>query len=465
MEDRLMVSVSGVRGTIGGTLTPRVAMEFGLAYGTMLTRGDDAGGAKGKQPAVVIGRDTRPSGAMIASAVAAGLMATGVNVIDLGIVTTPGTAFMAARMGCQGGVIVTASHNPPPYNGIKFLQPNGCCLPADRANELADIWRRGQFDLVDFAGVGSQTRNGTTHGLHVDAVCGVVDVTLIASKRFKVVLDSINGAGCVVSPMLLGRLGAELAHLNAEPNGQFAHEPEPIQPNLTGLCEAVRRHKAAVGFAQDPDADRLVVVDERGNFIGEEYTLALATAFVLRHRKGDVATNLATSRMIDEVATAAGVSVRRAPTGEANVVETMLRDGCMFGGEGNGGVIEPRVVLTRSSLVGMAYILQYMAETGKPLSQLAAEIPSYVFLKTKFPCPSGVAPAVAAKAKALFANQPSAAFDERDGLRVDLPDGWVSVRASNTEPIMRIMAEARTAETAQSLVNQVRTVADEVIGK
>jgi len=456
-----MVSVSGVRGTIGGTLTPRIAMEFGLAYGTMLNR---RANATPKQPAVVIGRDTRPSGAMIASAVAAGLMATGVNVVDLGIVTTPGTAYMAVKLGCQGGVIVTASHNPPLYNGIKFLQPNGCCLPADQANELTAIWQRGQFDLVNFAGVGSQTRNGTTHGLHADAVCGLVDVKLIASRRFKVVLDSINGAGCVVSPMLLGRLGAELAHLNADPNGQFAHEPEPIQPNLTGLCEAVRRHRAAVGFAQDPDADRLVVVDEQGNFIGEEYTLALATAFVLRHRKGDVATNLATSRMIDEVAKAAGVSVRRAPTGEANVVETMLREGCMFGGEGNGGVIEPRCVLTRSSLVGMAYILQYMAETGKPLSQLAAEIPSYVFLKTKFPCPAGIAPAVAAKAKALFANNAAATFDQRDGLRVDLPEGWVSVRASNTEPIMRIMAEARTAEAAQSLVDQVRTVADEVIG-
>jgi len=468
-----MVSVSGVRGTIGGTLTPHVAMEFGLAYGTMLhRRGGVAGGnasaggaASTKKPSVVIGRDTRPSGAMIASAVAAGLLATGIDVIDLGIVTTPGTAFMASRLGCAGGVIITASHNPPPYNGIKFLQPNGCCLPAAEANELADIWRQGQFDVKDFAGVGSQTRNGTTHGLHADAVAAIVDVKLIASKRFKVVLDSINGAGCVVSPMLLGRLGAELAHLNAEPNGQFAHEPEPIQKNLTSLCEAVRRHKAAVGFAQDPDADRLVVVDELGNFIGEEYTLALATAFVLRHRKGDVATNLATSRMIDEIAAAAGVAVRRAPTGEANVVETMLRDGCIFGGEGNGGVIEPRVVLTRSSLVGMAYILQSMAETGKPLSELAAEIPSYVFLKTKFPCPAGVAPAVAERAKALFTNHPAAMFDERDGLRVDLPEGWVSVRASNTEPIMRIMAEARTEDVAQGLVDRVRKVADEVIGQ
>jgi len=459
VEDRLMVSVSGIRGTIGGTLTPAVAMDFGMAYGTML-----AGANPGKACTVVIGRDTRPSGGMIASAVTTGLLATGVNVVDLGVVTTPGTAFMTTKLGCQGGVIVTASHNPPPYNGIKFLQPNGCALTASAANKLKEIWQSKQYIVKDFAGVGSVTRNGQTHGLHVDTVCGVVDVNLIASKRFKVVLDSINGAGCVVSPMLLGRLGCELAHLNAEPNGQFAHEPEPIAKNLTSLGEAVRKHKAAVGFAQDPDADRLVVVDENGTFIGEEYTLALATAFVLRHRKGNVATNLVTSRMIDEIAKAAGVKVFRSPTGEANVVEAMLREGCIFGGEGNGGAIEPRVVLTRSSFVGMAYILQYMAETGKTLSQLVAEIPSFVMLKTKFPCPAGVAPAVAAKTKALFVGDSSAKIDESDGLRVDLPQGWVSVRASNTEPIMRITAEARDEKTAEELVARFRKVADEVIG-
>ena len=457
MEDRLMVSVSGIRGTIGSTLTPRVACDFGLAYARMLRGNDPA------RKSVVIGRDTRVSGAMIRSAVAAGLLAGGVDVVDLGVATTPGTALMASQLHADGGVIITASHNPPQYNGIKFLQPNGCCLPASAANDLKRLYEAGNFPLMPTDAIGTESRNSTVHGRHVDSVAAVCDVNLIASKRYKVVVDSINGAGCVVTPMLLGKLGCELVHLNGEPTGQFAHEPEPIEKNLEGLCQAVRKHKAAVGFAQDPDADRLVVVDENGRFIGEEYTLALATAFVLRHRKGNVATNLATSRMIDDIAAAAGAAVLRSPTGEANVVELMLREGCILGGEGNGGVIEPRVVLTRNSLVGMAYILQYMAETGKTLSELAAEIPAYTLLKTKFACPEGVAPAVAAAAKTEFASVAGAHFDERDGLRIDLPQGWVSVRASNTEPIMRIMAEARDTALAQRWVDQVRRIADAVI--
>jgi phosphomannomutase len=465
-----MVSVSGIRGTIGATLTPRVACDFGCAFGTMLGEPrpvEDSPWREGSGLScrtVVVGRDTRPSGAMIQSAVTAGLLATGVSVVDLGVVSTPGVGLMAIKTQADGAVMITASHNPPQYNGIKFLQPNGCCLPADAANRLKEIWQGGSFALRGAMEAGQASRNGKTHGLHVDAVCGICDTTLISSKRFKVVLDSINGSGCVVTPMLLGRLGCEFAHLNAEPTGKFAHEPEPIAQNLTGLGQAVLKHKAAVGFAQDPDADRLVVVDERGRFIGEEYTLALATAFVLRHRKGKIATNLATSRMIDDIAAAAGVEVVRAATGEANVVEAMFKSGAIFGGEGNGGVIDPRVVPVRNSLVGIAYILQYLAETGLTLSQLVAQIRPYVMLKTKFPCPAGVAPAVAAKTRAVFAARQGAKFDDRDGLRIDLPDGWVSVRASNTEPIMRIMAEATDAKTADNLVAQVRKIADEVIG-
>jgi len=490
VEDRLMVSVSGIRGTIGATLTPRIACDFGCAFGTMLGEKDKSGAMpKGAMPksaraclpaepgharadlgmaprmTVVIGRDTRTSGAMIQSAVTAGLLATGLDVVDLGVVSTPGVGLMALKTQAGGAVMITASHNPPQYNGIKFLQPNGCCLPAASANKLKEIWQAGRFPLRSSLEVGQQSRNGTTHGKHVDAVCGICDTTLISSKRFKVVLDSINGSGCVVTPMLLGRLGCEFAHLNAEPTGLFAHEPEPIEKNLTGLGQAVLKHHAAVGFAQDPDADRLVVVDEKGRFIGEEYTLALATAFVLRHRKGKVATNLATSRMIDDIAAAAGVEVVRAATGEANVVEAMFQSGAIFGGEGNGGVIEPRVVPVRNSLVGIAYILQYLAETDKTLSQLVAEIRPYVLLKTKFPCPDGAAPAVAGKTRAAFAARSGAKFDDRDGLRIDLPEGWVSVRASNTEPIMRIMAEASDQQTAEQLVAQVRKIADEVIQK
>jgi phosphomannomutase len=402
---------------------------------------------------------------MVFSAVAAGLMASGVNVIDLGVATTPGVSFMTRKLSAAGGVIITASHNPPAYNGIKFLQPSGAGFSATQAARLKEIWSSRQFKLVDVECLGVQSRETRTHIWHAEAVASYCDVTLVASKRFKVVVDHINGAGCVVTPMLLGRLGCEYAQLNAEANGKFAHMPEPIEENLSGLCEAVKKHKAQVGFAQDPDADRLVIVDENGRFIGEEYTLALTTAFVLRHRKGNIATNLVTSRMVDDIAAAAGVQVVRAPTGEANVVEALLREGCIFGGEGNGGSIDPRISPVRNSLVSIAYTLQYMAETGKTISQLVADIPSYVMLKTKFACPAGVAPQVAKQTKAAFAATPGVTFNEEDGLRIDLPRGWASVRASNTEPIMRIVAEARDRATADALVKQIRQIADKVIAE
>jgi phosphomannomutase len=413
---------------------------------------------------VVCGRDTRRSGAMIRAAVTSGLTAGGVNVVDLGVVSTPGASLMVARLGADGGVVITASHNPPAYNGIKLLQSSGSGLTSEQAGRLKEIWLAKDFRLVGVDELGSEGFDGSTHQRHVEAVCGICDVEAVRSKAFRIVVDSINGAGCTVTPMLAERLGCHLVHVNATPDGRFAHEPEPIEQNLRSLCDAVREHSAAVGFAQDPDADRLVVVDENGTFIGEEYTLALAARHVLRSRKGKLATNLATSRMIDDVAAEAGVEVVRAPTGEANVVETMRREGCIFGGEGNGGVIDPRVAPIRNSLVGIAMILQELAETGKTVGELVAEIPSYVMVKTKMPCPAGSAEQVAARTRGLFAATREARFNDVDGLRVDLPEGWVCIRGSNTEPILRIFAEAPERRAAEELVAKVRAVADEVVG-
>jgi phosphomannomutase len=471
-QDRLMVSVSGVRGTIGSTLTPQIACDFGCAFAAMLGAGKK----------VVIGRDTRPSGPMLRNAVAAGLLAGGIDVIDLGVATTPGTALMTGQLKADGGVVITASHNPQPYNGIKFLQPIGTGLTAATAARLKDLYDRRSFALADADHQGSESRNTRTHAQHVDAVTARVDPLAIAAKRFKVVLDSINGAGCVVTPMLLGQLGCTCAHLNGEATGRFAHAPEPVAENLAGLCQAVTRHKAMIGFAQDPDADRLALVDEFGVFIGEEYTLALAAAYVLTRRKGKLATNLVTSRMIDDIAAAAGVTVVRAPTGEANVVEAMLREGCILGGEGGGGVIEPKVVPVRDSLVGIAYVLQYMTDTGLRLSQLVAQLPRYTMIKTKMPLPAGAngpgardsvaagadgplaaTQAILAATRKAFAAEIGATFNDADGLRIDLPAGWVCVRASNTEPILRIIAEAKDAPTAQALVDKVRRVVDGVV--
>ncbi len=457
MEDRLIVSVSGVRGTIGGTLTPEVACQFGCAFGTMIRRASD-----GQRPLrVALGRDTRPSGPMIAHAVTAGLVSCGVNVTDLGVASTPAIALMTRLLKADGGVIITASHNPSQYNGIKTLQPIGTGLWAADATRLKEIWESRQFAYAGVDSLGEEAREGRASGFHVDAVCATADVTGVAARRFKVVLDSINGAGSVEAPMLLSKLGCEVAQINGEPNGRFAHTPEPLEENLQGLCQAVRRHRAHVGFALDPDADRLAVVDETGRYIGEEYTLALAAAFVLSRRKGVIATNLVTSRMVDDIASLAGCRVVRTPTGEANVVQAMLAEGqrCILGGEGNGGVIDPRVGLVRDSLVGMATILQLLAQTGKPLSQVVAGLPAYVMLKTKFPCAAGAVPAMLARAREALAARPGAKLNDADGLRADLEEGWVCVRASNTEPIVRIIAEARTREAADALVQQVRQAA------
>jgi len=363
--DRLTFDVSGVRGVIGTALTPVAACQFGCAFGTMLGAGKT----------VVVARDPRRSGPMIRNAVTAGLLAAGLNVVDLGVVTTPGAAFMTARLQADGGVVVTACDRPIEQNGLKFLQPGGACLTAGGIAKLQAIRRSERFVLADAEHQGAESQDKTTHGRHVDAVAGAVDALGIAARRFKVVLDSVNGAGCVVTPMFLGRLGCEVAHLNAEATGRFAHRPELSQDNLRELCEAVRKHAAAVGFAQDADADRLALVDEGGRFIGAEVTLALTTSYVLRHRRGKVAAGPATSRMIDDVAAAAGCEVVRTDPGEANIAEAMQRQQCIFGGEG-GGVIEPRIAPVPSSLVAIAYVLQLMAETGKSVSRLVAELPT-----------------------------------------------------------------------------------------
>ena len=445
---RLMVGVSGVRGIVGETLTADVAEQFGRAFAMMLPAG----------ATIALGRDTRPSGPMIRDAVVAGLNAGGISVVDLGIVSTPGVAMMIKHLDANGGIVITASHNPSPYNGIKFMTPDGLNLPADQAERLKKIWQSGEFAPAKTPG--TITQNDQTHDIHVEAVCGIIDVDAIASRKFKVVLDSINGAGCVGTPLLLNKLGCELVHINSEPTGDFAHKPEPIAENLTGLCEAVRQHHADVGFAQDPDADRLVIVDENGEFIGEEYTLALASAFVLRQRKGDLATNLSTSRMMDDIAASAGVKLHRTPVGEANVASAMKQYNCVLGGEGNGGVIDPRVVLVRDSFTGIALMLNFLTDTGKTVSELAADLPKYEMHKDKFPCPPDAADKILATVHETFSSRPGAKIDDSDGLRVDLPEGWLHVRASNTEPIMRIITEARDAESAGKIADEVRKIAD-----
>lgn len=453
--DALMVGVSGMRGTVGGTLTPEVVARMASALAVHLRRTSRP--KDGKAFKVVFGRDSRPSGAFVRDAAAAALMAHGVAVVDLDIVTTPSTAYMVKVLGADAGVIATASHNPVQWNGLKFLRGDSVAPPPEDAKAIVKLFEEGATDYVRVEKLVPVVRDGTAHGVHVGKVLELVDGLGISSRRFKVVLDSVNGAGGIAGSMLLGRLGCQVVHLNGAPTGIFAHTPEPIAENLTGLCDEIRKQKAHVGFAQDPDADRLAIVDENGTFIGEEYTLALCARWVLS-KKGAGATaaaNLSTSRMIDDIAAQYGARVLRTPVGEANVAQAMLREGSVIGGEGNGGVIDPRVVPGRDSLVSMAFVLQLMAATGKTVSQLVAELPRYEIIKSKFECRREDAERAVAAVKTAFAREK---VDTQDGVRIDWPDSWVHARASNTEPIMRIIAEAPTRAEAEQRIATVQAV-------
>jgi phosphomannomutase len=461
--EALMIGVSGMRGTIGGTLTPPLVTRMVAAFAVWLKQSGSP--ANGRHFRVVFGRDSRPSGAWVRDAAAAALGASGIEVIDLDIVTTPGVAMMVKHTGADAGLIGTASHNPIIWNGLKFLNRDGISLPAQDAAALKSLYDAEKSSFVSVDKMVPATRNGETHALHIKRVLDHVDALGISTKRFKVVLDSVNGAGCVATATLLNRLGCQVIHLNATPDGKFPHEPEPIEKNLTQLADEVRRQKAAVGFAQDPDADRLAIVDENGTYIGEEYSLALCAKWVFSKRTGVAVTNLSTSRMLDDLAARAAGSpgrVIRTPVGEANVMQTILRENAVIGGEGNGGVIDPRIVGGRDSLVGMAYVLSLLAATGKTISELVAEIPHYEIVKTKFECRREDADRAVAAVKQAFANEK---IDVQDGIRIDWDNSWVHARPSNTEPIMRIIAEAPDRATAESRVAAVQKVVDAALSQ
>jgi len=454
----LIITISGMRGIVGRNLTAAVATEYGCAFGTFLNRNC---ADNGRSLSVCVGRDSRPSGRMLAEAVADGLCSVGIDVVDLGIVTTPGVGIMTRHLKCAGGVVVTASHNPGEYNGIKLLLDNGIAPPARLAGQIKEAFLTKDFELVDSVSRGRTSQNDRTDAVHIEKVLAIVDKDSIAEAKFKVVLDSVNGAGGRVGVKLLEELGCEVVGVNTEPTGQFAHEPEPTRENLTGLCEEVGRANAAIGFAQDPDADRLAIVDEGGRYIGEEYTLALAAKYVFSRCTGMAAANLSTSRMIDDVAAQAGCEVIRTAVGEANVAEAMIDNGCVIGGEGNGGVIDLRVGPVRDSLVGMALVLGLMTEAGKSISALADEVGCYYMNKVKLKCDSEKIKLVIDRTKERFTG---ARVDLTDGARFDFADGWLHIRPSNTEPVMRVIAETKTAEATRKYIDTVGGIVKEVLG-
>ncbi|MFA5863461.1 MAG: phosphoglucosamine mutase [Phycisphaerae bacterium] len=441
----LIISVSGIRGIVGDDLKVADAMKLGMLFGANLSDPD--------RP-VILASDSRVSGSAIRSALAAGLMAVGRNVIDLGVVSTPGACLMVRNQNAAGAAVITASHNPFEWNGIKLIGPDGLAFDVNRAKQIKDGFYSDPPKHLAAGQCGQLQQNNMTHQIHIDRVLQTCDpklLTEIRKRKFHVVLDSINGAGCIGTAQLLKEFQCRVEHINSAPTGRFAHTPEPIAANLTQLAEAVKKSGADIGFAQDPDADRLAIVDDRGVFIGEEYTLVLAASFVLDRTSGPVAVNLSTSRMIDDLAAKYSQKVIRTPVGEANVARAVIDNKCPIGGEGNGGVIFPAVVPVRDSFAGIGLVLQLLAHTGKKVSQLVRELPKYAMIKTKFSCDLSRVSEMSRDLAAKYADQQ---ISTADGLRIDWPakKAWVHIRGSNTEPIIRIIAEAPEESMARELI-------------
>jgi phosphomannomutase len=458
MAEKLIISISGMRGVIGENLTGSIASDYGRAFGTFLRNNNPS---DKKKLSVCVGRDSRQSGEMLASAVTDGLCSVGLDVIDLGMVITPSVGIMLRELHCDGGVIITASHNPVQYNGIKLLLADGMAPGAQKAQQIKKCFLEKDFAFVDSADCGNASLNSKTYEIHIEKVLALIDKDAIAAKKFKVVLDSVNGAGGPITKKLLAELGCESIAINDAPTGIFDHTPEPLAENLTALCEVTANKNAQIGFAQDPDADRLAVVDENGTYIGEEYTLALAAKYIFGKMKGSAATNLSTSRMIDDIAQKAGAKVYRTPVGEANVASAMIERSCVIGGEGNGGVIDLRVGPIRDSLVGIALILQLLAESGKTVSQLVGEIGGYYMSKDKFSADKSEAQGIINAVMNLFSD---AKINTSDGCRFDFADGWLHLRTSNTEPVMRIIVEAQDKTAAQKYIDAVLKIRKEILG-
>jgi phosphomannomutase len=436
----LKISISGVRGIVGDTLTPQLLTAFAGAFGTYLGPGP-----------ILVGRDTRQSGEMVGNAVFAGLLAAGCEPVDLGICPVPSIQIRAAEVRSSGAIAITASHNPAQWNALKFISGEGLFLNAYQADELLDIYHQRSFTLVPSSEIRDVRRDAQAIPGHIQRLLRYFDADLIRRARLKVVLDSCNGAGSLAAPQFLRALGCRVVELHTTPNGIFPRDPEPTPENLTVLRKAVVQHRADVGFAQDADADRLAVIDPLGNPIGEDYTLALATLFVLEKHRGPVVTNLSTTRAIDDIAESLSCPVIRTKIGEANVVEEMIHAGAVVGGEGNGGVILPEIHYCRDSMSGMGAVLQLMADHRKSLPQILEQIPRYFMVKQKVDLPPDrVSPLLESLERRLAA----AGKTKLDGLKLFWPDACLHVRASNTEPVVRIVAEAKSRHRAQALVRE-----------
>jgi phosphomannomutase len=425
---KLMRSISGIRGIVGETLTPQILMSHTKAFLDLIN-------AK----RIVIGRDSRPTGGAIAELICSVCNLSGVEVLDAGLATTPTVELLVENLKACGGIIITASHNPIEWNALKFLNSKGIFLGPNEVKEL--------FAKADAFAKKENISNGDEAHIKATLALPFVDMQKIKERKFKVAIDAVNGAGSFAMPKLLENIGCEVIKIHCEPNGIFPRGAEPLQENLNDLSKAVKKNKCDIGFALDPDADRCAIVDENGQPIGEEYTLAIATETVLERNAKPLSINLSTSRMCEDLAEKFGVKCYRTAVGEINVSLDMIEHGCIIGGEGNGGVILPTLHYGRDSLVSAALILDLLARHGIKVSDWVKNHPSYAMLKKKFEMKNSVSVAME-KAKKIFSGWSA---DERDGLWLGKDKSFVHLRASNTEPVIRIIAEAPSLEEAETL--------------
>lgn len=446
----LMKSISGIRGTIGGVpgdnLTPLDIVKFTAAYGTIL--------GKGKK--VIVGRDGRMSGEMVRSLVVNTLIGLGIDVIDLGLSTTP-TVEMAVKFeGADGGIILTASHNPKQWNALKLLNEKGEFISAELGQQMLAIAEKEAFEFAQVDELGTYDYDDTLLQTHIDSILvhPLVNKELISNKNFKIVVDAINSSGAVAVPALLNALGVtDVTVLNAEMHGNFAHNPEPLPENLVDLCSAVVNQKADLGIAVDPDVDRLCFVSNDGSLFGEEYTLVAVADYVLSTKKGNTVSNLSSTRALRDITEKHGGEYFASAVGEVNVVKKMKEVHAVIGGEGNGGVIDPALHYGRDALIGIALFLTHLAQTGKTSSELRKTYPDYFMSKNKIDLPKGTdVKAILSKVKDEYASQP---VNTEDGVKIEFDKSWVHLRASNTEPIIRIYSEASSTELAADLAMQV----------
>jgi phosphomannomutase len=446
-ESALMISVSGIRGRVGFGLSPEVVARYAAAFGAWAL-------TPGKSRAVVLGRDSRVSGPLFHQVARAALESVGADVIDIGLTTTPTLQMAVEHHHAAGGLCITASHNPIEWNALKCVGPAGLFLNADEGAAMRALVEGG-IPYAKWDALGTTRFDGDAIERHLQAVLKLpyIKVDAIRARGFRVAYDACRGAGGAIIPRLLELLGCEAHMINVETDGRFPRPPEPIPENLGDLERLVKSTGAQIGFATDPDVDRLAVVSEQGTAIGEDYTLAFAARVVLRHRKGHVVTNLSTSRVLDDTAAEYGQRVIRAPVGEVNVALRIRAERAVIGGEGNGGVILPELHLGRDAPLGVALLLQLLLEDRRTVSQIVAGAPRYAIIKDKLARPAASLESVYAALAAAF---PDAETDTQDGLRLGWPDRWVHVRPSGTEPVVRVIAEAPTREEAQKLVERGR---------